>query len=198
MSSIDQIGRCSRLSCLSNFLVVVVCAGCVSNPLPSEFRTVPAQISEADIESCQRIEGAFSYHGTFVKRATEGVRPTAAVYVLKRQIRDEWRPKVFRISIVNLDGNRIALALAVLGGDLDPTPLAAITVEAWCIDGILRLIEEQAGSSDGTPVAAWSVRDLALDEQGSLIVEYTFSARSWLSGTDSGRAIVRFEPSPHR
>lgn len=196
MSSSNQVGRNCRILRLSPCLLFVVCAGCISNPLPSEFHSTPAQISAADLEVCQRIEGTFSYHGAFVQRATEGVKPTAAVYVLKRKIRDEWQPEMVRISIVNVEGNLFTLALAVLDDGRDPAPLAAITAEAWCIDGKVRIVEEQAGNSDGTPVASWSVRDLTLDELGYLNVEYTFSARSWMSGTDFGRAIVRFEPSP--
>lgn len=182
-------------SWLSAGSAIVLCTGCVSNSLPSEFRTIAAQASEAEIGDCRRVEGAYSYRGSFIHRATEGVDPTAAVYILKRNVRDEWQPRTFKVSFVNVDGNRIALDFTVLGGDLGLTPLATVTVEARCVGGTIRVVDEQSGNSDGTPIAAWSVRDLAVDEHGILTVVYRFSARSWLSGTDSGRAIVQFEPN---
>lgn len=195
MLSSDQMVRQVGPSWLSAGSAIVLCTGCVSNPLPSEFRTIAAQASEAEIGACRRVEGAYSYHGSFIQRATEGIDPTAAVYILERNVRDEWQPRTFKVTFVNVDGNRVALALTVLGGDLSLTPLVTVTVEAWCVGGMIRIIDEQSGNSDGTPIAAWSVRDLAVDEKGVLTVEYNFSARSWLSGTDSGRAIVQFEPS---
>ncbi len=191
----DQMVRQVGASWLSVGLTIVLCTGCVSNPLPSEFRTIAAPASEAELGACRRVEGAYSYYGSVIQRATEGLDPTAGVYILKRSVRDEWQPRTFKVSFVNVDGNRITLALTVLGGDYSLTPLATVTVEAWCVDGTIRVIDEQSGNSDGTPVAAWSVRDLAVDEQGILTVEYHFSARGWLSGTEAGLAIVQFEPS---
>lgn len=174
------------------FGVLCISTGCISNPLPDEFRTQSKFVSDAELRSCMSVKGTFEYGGTLMEGDLKHLEPTAGDLFFYAQIRREWQPATVRVSIRRVGSNRLHLTFLILSDDVDGGLISARSADGWCVNGKVRLTEELVGGGDGTYVASWLVQELLLDENSDLLVMYAYSSRMWFSGTDSRRATVRF------